>query len=159
MWSSPPFVHQLISWWQNVFDICSCALPIWTMHDLLRNGLSYSLLWPEHITQFPRNWASSPALLCTTFISLFIYFPLPIWAMHDLLRNGLSYCFGLNTQHSFQETQLWASSPALLCTTFISLFIYFPSPYWAKSKDYKIPLCNSVCLVGDSELPRWNPMT
>jgi hypothetical protein len=158
MWSSPPFVHQLISWWQNVFDICSCALPIWTMHDLLRNGLSYSLLWPEHTTQFPRNWTSSPALLCTTFVSLFIYFPLPIWAMHDLLRNGLSYSM-LWPEHTTQFPRNWASSPALLCTTFISLFIYFPSPYWANSKDYKLPLCNSVCLVGDSELPRWNPMT
>jgi hypothetical protein len=29
------------------------------MHDLLRNGPSYSLLWPEHTTQFPRNPAQS----------------------------------------------------------------------------------------------------
>jgi hypothetical protein len=50
MWSSLPFVHQLISWWQNVCDICSSTLPIWTTHDLLRNGPSSSLLWPERNT-------------------------------------------------------------------------------------------------------------
>jgi len=72
------------------------------------------------------------------------YLQLYVIIMDDLLRNGPSYCFGLNTQYSFQETQPWVSSPALLCATFISLFIYFTSPYWANSRDYKIPLCNSV---------------
>jgi len=66
----------------------------------------------------------------------------------------VTHCFGLNTQHSFQETQPWASSQALLCATFISLFIYFPSPYWANSRYYQLPLCNSAYHVADSGLPR-----
>lgn len=44
MWLSPFFVHQLISGWHNAFEICSCTLATWTIHSVLRNGLSYSLL-------------------------------------------------------------------------------------------------------------------